>query len=358
MLIFKDFKNFKEFNEKFGLKRKDNKYLVNKNGVAQRKNLIQYLLFKESFLYLRKCGYPLQDSYENAIKLNTTKECFLYLLDVACKGYYLKLDSFIYNEFKYLNIDSYLDKFDINLEFNSDNLSLISYNENNKVIIKKIGKFLKEKINFIFNNEILENFFIETFSEEYKAKNEVINKLILVVDTNFEKAYCRNYRTDENRDFHSCMDDEVRYSFYKSKDCFSSVRLEDEFGNVYARCNLVECYDEDNRKYYLLDRIYCNKTVYAKILFKKAYIKNIFDIYKGLTASCHDVRDIYYKDGSYFEEKLHVNYILDVDDVLSYQDTFIYYSKYHHAAYNYCSSDIDYDLDTDAEYLDINDDDE
>lgn len=352
MLYCDQVHNFDDFNSRFGYK-KDIKgnYLVNKNGVRQRKNNIVYQYFKESFLNLYKVHHDLKFAFEKAIKLNTAADVFNEMCQVVFKQD--ASNSRIisgFGEYVLLNDGICLD---------GNTTTSVRYKRGDHIYKMKIGKYVNKAIDyrsselFWANNPILRIFFTEEITERWKQARLKEASLHIVVDTDFEKSYSSNTRPDGQENFNSCMDDHDNWNFYSTyPELFKTVRLEDSDGLVYARAILVNCKSvEDDSKHTYLERIYCNKRAYKDLMFAKAKEEGIFDLYKDLDASCHESTRINDLQDNKIKYDVYIKLNLDNGDYMSYQDTFKYYDTDSGKAYNTCNHYTNYNLDTTETYV-------
>lgn len=342
MLFCDQISNFEDFNSRFGYKTGiDGRFLVNANGVRQRKNNIVYLYWKEHAIWLKKHEhYSLKDSYRAAIKLETSKEVFEDMLRVvfnktpkhACPVVSFG-DFLIKNEGMCIDGD----------------INSIRYEntKTHKIYKMKIGKYVNKYLEFLrdaghlcrifwINNPTLVIFFIEELTELWKNKRLKEQSMKVVVDKDFHKIYDPEQRVSDASNFGSCMDGDQNWNFYaNNSDIYDAVSLQDEEGLVYARAILVHCFDQNDNPHTYLERIYCNKRSYKDLLFEKAKCAGIFDLYKGLEASCHDNREIYAVDTNRkISYNLYINLPLEDGDYMSYQDTFKWFYPSNSRAYN------------------------
>lgn len=333
MLFCDQFSNYEDFRSRFGFKTSEKgEYLVNNNGVRQRKNNIVYLFWKESVIHNHEEGASLSSAYALGYKFATNKEVFDFML----------YEIFRLRSSDICPVKSFANYMILNEGVCLDgDVSSIRYSDRdtNHVYKMKIGKFVnkyleyylqsKEKQNkwYFLQNPTLRIFFIEELTELWKNKRLKEMSMKVVVDKDFQKIYSRSARPEDAKDFNSCMDDDRNWNYYKyHSDIYDAISLQDSEGLVYARAILVKCYDNDNNEHTLLERIYCNKRMYKDLLFEKAKALNLFDLYKDLNASCHESLEIYsVSDSSKFQKQLYINLKLKKGDWASYQDTFKYY---------------------------------
>lgn len=172
----------------------------------------------------------------------------------------------------------------------------------------------------------------------------------LVVDDDFEAIYNRDMY--ENRaDFQSCMTSQEQHYFYeRSVDAKAASIRNPETGNILARCVIyMDARDHAGNKYRLAERQYSKygdevlKSVLVYALINGGYI----DGYKKVGADCHNAKawlDATHKPIENNEFSIRCN--LEVDDILSYQDSFKWYDRNTHTAYNYAYHAYTHMLDT------------
>jgi len=341
-MIANQFQNFEDFKNRFGFKTgEDGKYLVNANGVRQRKNNIVYQYWKEHFLYLKKVDkYSLKEAFDSASKHNTPKDVFREML-ITVFGMDLSTTCPVisFNEYKLLNSGICLD----------GDVTSVRY-ENTKtghIYKMKIGKYVNKCLDnlpdrtrkrlFWLDNPTLRIFFIEEITELWKNKRLKDMTMRVVVNKDFQAIYNPDLRPEDARCFDSCMDGDNNWNYYKDHDnIYDAVSLQDEEGLIYARAILVTCYDKNDQEHKYLERIYCNKRMYKDLLFEKAKAEGLFDLYKGLDASCHESKAIKkVSDDKTIDFPVYINLELEEEDWLSYQDTFKWYYPDLAKAYNY-----------------------
>lgn len=347
MLFCKQINNFEDFKLRFGYKTGlDGEYLVNANGVRQRKNNIVYLYWKENAIYFKNKGFSLKDSYENASKFESSKDVFKEML----YSVFQKQPSDIcpVKSFEYFDILCFGVCFD-------GDINSIRYRniKKGKAYKMKIGKYVEKYLEYLIkchdapfwvNNPTLHIFFLEEITELWKNKRLKDKTLHVVVNEDFQGIYSTRRRPSGASGFNSCMDDDPNWQYYRDhSDIYKAVSLQDEDGLIYARAILVNCFDTNGNEHKYLERIYCNKRMYKDFLFEKAKSEKVFDLYKSLEASCHENTEIYsVNDGRRIDYSLYIPLELHNGDYMSYQDTFKWWYKSLNRAYNCCLPDRDF----------------
>ena len=107
--------------------------------------------------------------------------------------------------------------------------------------------------------------------------------------------------------------------------------------------------DQDGNKWRLLERQYSSggDDVLKRLLIDKLIQGDYIDGYKIVGASCHEANafvDIH--GNSLSDKKFEIDCDLELEDTLSYQDSFKWYSYNLNKAYNYENSHFSYNLDT------------
>lgn len=337
MLFCDQFDNFEDFKSRFGFKTGiDGRYLVNANGVKQRKNNIVYLYWKESCIHFRKQGYDLKEAYRRAVKFDDAKSVFREMLNqVFGKDISDICPVKSFGEYEILNSG---------ICFDGD-VSSIRYRHAGKTYKMKIGKYVGKYLEYVqkhgrapfwLNNPTLHIFFMEELTELWKNKRLKDKTLHVVVDKDFHAIYDVRRRPSDSNHFGSCMDGDTNWNYYKDhSDIYDAVSLQDDEGLIYARAILVHCFDDNGKEYKYLERIYCNKRMYKDFMFEKAKAEKVFDLFKGLEASCHDNLEIYdVNTGNRISFCLYIPLELHNGDYMSYQDTFKWWYKSANKAYN------------------------
>lgn len=364
MLYCNQIKNFEDFKSRFGYKTGiDGRYLVNANGAKQRKNNIVYLYWKEESLYLHNSKkLSLVTSYEKAHKYSSSKDVFEDMLySVFAKEITDPCPVNSFDNYELVTMGICLD----------GDVGSVRYRNisTGKIYKMKIGKYVNKYLDYISNqtnkyfwlkNPTLRIFFIEELTELWKNARLHDKSLHIVINKDFHSIYNPDNRDKNAYHFSSCMDEKENWHFYKDhSNIYDAISLQDDDGLIYARAILVTCLDNNNNEHKYLERIYCNKRMYKDFMFEKAKAEGIFDLYKGLEASCHDATEIYaVKDNKKINYTLHIELNLKEErNYMSYQDTFKWWYKSANKAYNIQKEGMGYSksLATTEVFVNVND---
>ena len=238
-----------------------------------------------------------------------------------------------------------------------------------KVFKMKAGKLLRA---IILETEIGQklpdtviNYLCEQFTTKWKAYvSSLSTTKKLYVNDNFKMIY-----TSENLkgDFGSCMTNKNHHSFYKNAvDASAAYLIEESTGLIIARAIIFNSvYDEEGNKWRLCERQYSSESseVYKQMLVDALYEGGYIDGHKTVGASCHEATLFVDKNGnSLSDKKFYIECNLETDEIVSYMDSFKYYSYSEGKAYNTSSHPYSYQLDitesTIDEYVNGEDDDD
>jgi hypothetical protein len=146
------------------------------------------------------------------------------------------------------------------------------------------------------------------------------------------------------------MVDRERTSFYRDSVKAKAAYIIDKTGLIVARAILfTDVTDQDGKKWRLLERQYSSEgdDVLKRLLVDKLIQEDYIDGYKVIGASCHDANSFVDVCGnSLSDRKFEIDCELELEDTLSYQDSFKWYSYNQNKAYNYENSGTSYNLDT------------
>ena len=146
------------------------------------------------------------------------------------------------------------------------------------------------------------------------------------------------------------MVDKDRTSFYHDAVKAKAAYITDKTGLIVARAVLfTDVTDQDGKKWRLLERQYSSggDDVLKRLLIDKLIQEKHIDGYKIVGASCHEANAFVDIDGnSLSDKKFEIDCELELEDTLSYQDSFKWYSYNQNKAYNYENSGTSYNLDT------------
>ena len=338
VMLYYNFNNYEGFKERFGVR-------TCGNGEKSRKNKILLSYVKQPSL-LRACresGNYSELNLENMTQLWSTLKCKIsnYTFSTASKGT-LGCPTFWLENF-YLGCKRYkLDEFEgICQDGDSTRIRCIIVAEG-KVKKVKPGKFFGaclDDMNFTLPEPVrrwMEEEFTRTW--EVYASALVPPTTTLHVDDNFSDIY----DSDECKgDFGSCMVDDDQWSFYRDAvDASAAYLRNDKDGKIVARCILFnkvrdertgECLRLAERQY-STDGDETLKRMLVDALIKGGHI----DGYKKVGVGCHDNRAYVGVDGSDWSgRRFSIECDLDDEDVMSYQDSFVYYDMDGRRAYNY-----------------------
>ncbi len=360
MIYIKSFTNYEEFKQIFAV-------VEHGNGVKSRKNKILLAALKDKTLhdwwmqfadqhrrFYPTSGFKRVDLF-HAQDMDGLKTFIHYCMDDVFAHYERENDVraidihsiSLGNKWSVRTSDLYLDSRHGLCE-DGDTRSVRYKVQDGKIYKMKAGKFLRRCIDNTFLRDIFPEqvkvWICEEFAREWQsyAEGELsTDKFELHVDDNFEAIYDR-YRCVG--DFKSCMAGEEQYTFYRDAINANAAYLTNENGNIVARCiryNHVE--DKEGNVYRLAERQYATDgdDVLKQILVDKLIAAGEIDGYKRVGVDCHDNMNFLLNDGTSLRDtRLHIKCYLKRGDTLSYQDSFVYYNKDTHIAYN--DSDCSY----------------
>lgn len=326
------FSNAKEFQEIF---------VKNQFGGRKNKILLTLLKCKDFWDYREDFKY----FFEDVTSMKSQQYLFKAVLDalkIYCRGPYTvnifgeRFKNYKYqtDSFKGLCADGDTSKIRVLVEKDSEK-------GGEEFVVRKTtpGKVFRQIIEgslIYFLPEPVINFLCEQFTEYCISKAEMENKKYeLIVDDDFIRIYNGYYLYD---DFHSCMCGmyDVVYDFYRHAVKASAARLEDEYGNIYARCIIFnEVHDAKTDKVYrLAERQYSSNSNYSymRILINKLIKENYIDGYKTIGSGCHSPQDFVLNDGTPLDGVLWIN--CEPKSYTAYMDSFKYWLPDLKIAYN------------------------
>lgn len=410
-MLFFDFKNYEEFQERFGI-------IEHGNGVKSRKNKILLALYKdkqhfrnliiarryETLKYLRRWAYWRRESMLDWHKANskvhenliTGTFCFYDReyrnrpdLDIAASFYGCDDLQKLQNRIKGVLTESdcyssdcthrlylgctrmYSNKYETDIMdgiCEDGTLNSIRYvnMENNRVFKMRAGRMLNHvfELNFITRDlpEEIKRWYSEMFVAdwiEYVRAKTKTPEYSLHIDDNFGDIYntecCAGYDEDSDS-FGSCMVDDGQHYFYKNSVSAKAAYLTDDDGMIVARCIIyTDVTDQDGKKYRLAERQYskgCEPSLQRQLVAALIREKAI-DGFKLVGASCHAPHDFVNVNGDSLSDR---NFWIPCDlndgDTLSYQDSFKWYNLDKKIAYNYEEAGSYQCLDTTSEEFD------
>lgn len=371
MIYIKSFKNYEEFKEIFavvehgnGVKSRKNKILL---AALKDKNLRKWWMhFVESCSIAKYSTFPYidlfhvkdMDGLERFANFCMREVFWRYKLNLDSRGTAAHLIT-LANAFSCYSTDITVDGLGGLCE-DGDTKSIRYKNAEGRVYKMKAGKFLRRCIDSTFLKDVfpeqIKVWICEEFAREWQSYAESklsTDKYELHVDYNFEDIYNSEKCVG---DFKSCMTDKDQYSFYEdSIDCHAAY-LTDKDGKIVARCILYDHVEDDNGNVYrLAERQYATdgSDILKQILVDKLIAAGEIDGYKRVGVDCHDNMNFLLNDGTSMRDTcLHIKNRLDNEDILSYQDSFIYFDACRNIAYNSSRHDYSHLLDTTDNYFD------
>ena len=343
-MLYYDFCGYEGFKACFGLEKRD-------NGVAVRKNKILLGHLKNPAL-LRYCrehnDYTLLHIYnmadlqkkvvEAVLKSGEDDERLPYEVELIGRTYYSS--KYKTDEAKGLCED--LDK---------SSIRYINV-ERNRVFKMRAGKFMRGLILETETGELLSPSVVNWLAGDVFAQmwctytHGHTPDMELHVNDEFRRIYSSNYCKGN---FSSCMVDEDRTSFYHDSVKAKAAYITDKTGLVVARAVLfTDVTDQDGNQWRLLERQYSSggDDVLKRLLIDKLIQGDYIDGYKVVGASCHQANSFVDVDGnSLSDREFEIDCALELEDTLSYQDSFKWYSYSLNKAYNYETPNFSYHLD-------------
>lgn len=344
-MLYYNFYGYEGFKACFGLEKRDNGTVVRKNrillGHLKKPALLKYCREHNDYALLRICDMAdlQKKTVEAILSSGKNDEKLPHKVELIGETYYSS--KYETDEFRGLCED--LDKHSIRY---------INV-ERNRVFKMRAGKFMRELIleteigkllspcvvNWIAGDVFTQHWC--TYTHGYTFGIE------LHVNDEFEKIYDSDYCKG---DFNSCMVDRNRTSFYRDSVKSKAAYITDKTGLIVARSILfTEVTDQDGRKWRLLERQYSSEgdDALKRLLVDKLIQEDYIDGYKVIGASCHDANSFVDVCGnSLSDRKFEIDCDLDMEDTLSYQDSFKWYGYNQNKAYNYENSSFSYTLDT------------
>ena len=354
-MLYYNFKDYAGFKERFGI-------VEHGNGEKSRKNKILLAYIKQPSLF--KQAVETGDySLINIASMSELKQTMLERIKQS--GESLKY------EVKLINYTFKSSKFETD-EFNGlcedgdpKSCRYINHSNEGRIFKMKAGKFIRSLILETEFGQTLPEQVLNWLSEEFTQEWQTFtlstfpeNKLF--VNDKFADIYS-SYRCKGN--FHSCMTNEEYYTYYQDSVKAKAAYLENEEGEIIARCIIFpEVYDENGKVWRLAERQYSTE---CDDVLKRALVDALIrgghiDGYKKVGAGCSDTREFVDINGnSLADKKFYIDCDLETYDTLSYQDSFRYYRYNDKKAYNYVpDKGYSYCLDTTDGSLDGPDDDD
>ena len=343
-MLYYNFKNYEEFKESFGVQKHENgKSRRNKILLAFIKNrelLHEAVLSGDNSLIhiedMSQLKRRIWDEIEEAAICTDATPYKVELIDCALYSSQYETDGFR----------------GICEDGDTRSVRYINHKSNDRVFKMKSGKLLRS---LILDNkfgktlpEQVVTYLCEEFTQDWQIYSmRTLPENRLFVNDEFARIYdsCA-YVSDT---MHSCMVDKDFHSFYEDAVEAQAAYLENEDGEILARCIIfTEVHEEGSDKIWrLAERQYaidCSdvlKRALVDALIRGGYI----DGYKRIGADCGDSRGFVDNEGnSLASKRFYINCNLGTDDTLSYQDSFKWYSYGKGIAYNHSGCNYDYDL--------------
>ena len=344
-MLYYNFYSYEEFKARFGLEKRENGTVIRKNRIllAHLKNPVLLKYCKEHGDYTLLHVYDMADLQKKTVEaiLSSGKndEKLPHKVELIGETYYSS--KYETDEFRGLCED--LDKHSIRY---------INV-ERNRVFKMRAGKFMRELILETEIGKLLSPCVVNWIAGDVFAQRwctytyGYTPDMELFVNDEFWRIYDSSYCKGN---FGSCMTDEDRTSFYYSSVKAKAAYITDKTGLIVARAILfTDVTDQDGKKWRLLERQYSSESddVLKRLLVDKLIQEDYIDGYKVIGASCHDANSFVDVCGnSLSDRKFEIDCELELEDTLSYQDSFKWYSYNQNKAYNYENSGTSYNLDT------------
>ena len=344
-MLYYDFYGYERFKACFGLEKRDNGTVVRKNrillGHLKNPALLRYCREHDDYALLHI--YDMADLQKKVmdavIESGKGDKKLPYRVELIGKTYY----SSQYQTDERQGVCEDLDK---------GSVRYINV-ERNRVFKMRAGKFMREliletEIGKLLSPSVVNWIAGDVFTQQWCTYTHGYTPDIeLHVNDDFRSIYdsdcCKG-------DFGSCMVDKDRTSFYRDSVKAKAAYITDKTGLVVARSILfTDVTDQDGNKWRLLERQYSSggDDVLKRLLIDKLIQGDYIDGYKIVGASCHEANafvDIH--GNSLSDKKFEIGCDLELEDTLSYQDSFKWYSYSRNKAYNYENSETSYNLDT------------
>ena len=342
-MLYYDFAGLEGFEARFGIVRHG-------NGEKSRKNKILLAYVKQPSLF-KEAARTGDYSLINISCMSELKQTMLTRIFESGQN--------LPNEVRLINYTFHSAKFSTD-EYNGlcedgdpRSCRYINHSNGNRIFKMRAGKFIRSLIlETDFGQTLPEQVLVwlcEEFTQEWQTFTlSTFPENQLFVNDSFEDIYSSR-RCVGN--FHSCMTDQGNHYYYQDAVKAKAAYLQNTEGKIIARCVIfTEVYEEGSDKIWrLAERQYstdCNdilKRALVDALIRGGHI----DGYKKVGAGCSDTREFVDINGnSLADKKFYIDCDLDLDDTLSYQDSFRYYKYSAGLAYNYSNCGYSYCLDT------------
>ncbi len=344
-MLYYNFYGYERFKACFGLEKRDNGMVVRKNrillGHLKNPALLRYCREHDDYtlLHIYNMADLEKKVVEAIVRSGKDDEKLPYKVELIGKVYY----SSRYQTDETKGICEDLDK---------NSIRYINVGRN-RIFKMRAGKFMREliletEIGKLLSPSVVNWIAGDVFTQQWCTYTHGKSPdMELHVNNDFGRIYDSNYCKGS---FGSCMVDENRTSFYHDSVKAKAAYIIDKTGLIVARAILfTDVTDQDGKKWRLLERQYSSEgdDVLKRLLVDKLIQEDYIDGYKVIGASCHDANSFVDVCGnSLSDRKFEIDCELELEDTLSYQDSFKWYSYNQNKAYNYENSGTSYNLDT------------
>ena len=344
-MLYYDFYGYERFKACFGLEKRDNGTVVRKNRI-----LLNHLKNPALLRYCREHNdYALLHIYDMA---DLQKKVMDAVIESG-KGdkklpYRVELIGKTYHSSRYQTDESK----GVCEDLDKSSVRYINV-ERSRVFKMRAGKFMREliletEIGKLLSPSVVNWIAGDVFTQQWCTYTHGKSPdMELHINNEFWKIYDSDYCKGN---FGSCMVDRERTSFYRDSVKAKAAYIIDKTGLIVARAILfTDVTDQDGKKWRLLERQYSSEgdDVLKRLLVDKLIQEDYIDGYKVIGASCHDANSFVDVCGnSLSDRKFEIDCELELEDTLSYQDSFKWYSYSRNKAYNYENSGTSYNLDT------------
>jgi hypothetical protein len=343
-MLYYNFYGYEGFKALFGLEKRDNGTVARKNkillGHLKNPALLRYCREHNDYtlLHIYNMADLQKKVFEAVLKSGENDEKLPYRVELIGRTYY----SSRYQTDESKGVCEDLDK---------SSVRYINV-ERNRVFKMRAGKFMRELILETGIGKLLSPCVVNWIAGDVFAQmwctytHGKSPDMELHVNNDFGRIYDSNYCKGS---FGSCMVDENRTSFYHDSVKAKAAYIIDKTGLIVARAILfTDVTDQDGKKWRLLERQYSSggDDVLKRLLVDKLIQEKHIDGYKIVGASCHEANAFVDIDGnSLSDKKFEIDCELELEDTLSYQDSFKWYSYSRNKAYNYENPNFSYNLD-------------
>lgn len=359
MIWIKSFESYESFKNVFGVRECGN------GNKARMNKILLGCLKNRKFFHLAVTD----PDYKWILKVDNMaflKTCLLIRISVSSEcndgfDWYLQIDGYRY---RFVLPDLQMDNDGICMDGDTEAIRYVNHAKDCKAFKMKAGRLFTKIMESCEFGRNLPQQAKSWLGEEFKTEWEAYADRRIARDAytfhygddaeDFTKIYSSYNRRG---DFDSCMTDKGYEDMYHNSAKCHAAWLTDGNGLMFARCIIWdEVYDESTGEILrLAERQYSDgvQDRYKKMLVNELIERKLIDGYKQIGASCYACRNFVLNDGtSIRDHDLHIELNIDPGDHVSYMDSFIYYDKDEHRAYNYDPGCYDCCLDTTEGYMD------